>query len=84
MNEPLDAQLLVEARHAILLKFRALETVPEGIANTIAFIDLRTRYKGGYFHEALQQLVADGCIEIIRNGRFLQLTAKGFNAARHL
>ena len=84
MNVQTNKPNHVEAAcRAILLRFAELRVQPGRNANPAAFFVVASRYRGGCFSAALQQLVDDADIEISANG-FYRLTYKGYQAARAL
>lgn len=68
---------VLEARTAILSRFRALNTASDGIANIHMFNTELAHYAGGYFQTALHGLITEDCIEMLSGGRFIRLLERG-------
>lgn len=75
---------VLEARTAILTRFRILGTGPDCIANIHMFTRERVDYSGGFFQAALHRLIEDKYIDYLHGGRFLRLLEPGYHEARAL
>ena len=71
-----------EAKRAILDYFLDRDTPPAGAVKQVSFAPLQARYRGGYFQQAFNQLIADGCIEMSELPGWVVLTDKGYEQAR--
>jgi len=80
MNQQFHPSRLDSARSAILLRFRELNTAPNGLAKLSLFFEQMGQYRNGYFAAAMQHLANEHCIETAMTG-FLRLTLEGYKAA---
>jgi hypothetical protein len=80
----LHPDTLERARQAILSRFLEWKTPAGGVVNSVAFAAVRNDFAYGYFDTVWQELANEGCIEILKGGRFARLTTLGFNCVNGL
>ncbi|WP_194727216.1 hypothetical protein [Noviherbaspirillum malthae] len=82
MNDHLHPGRVNEAYDAILFHFFELDIAPGHQTSIHQFIELIGLYRGGYFEAALQRLLDDNHVELVRRGAALLLQPSGYALAR--